>query len=190
MLPELSGNDIVIDGLFGSGLNRPLGGAFTGIVRFINSSAATVVSVDMPSGLFGEDNRQNDTGNIINADLTLTFGFPKLAFLFPENEKYVGECINSVINQTYTNLEILINNDGSTDNSYQICQSYAQIDPRIKLYSQENKGVSIARNAMLEKAIGEYVLFIDPDDFILPTHVERLLNLLNEYDAVLLPVDT
>lgn len=91
VLPELSGNDIVIDGLFGSGLNRPLGGAFTGIVRFINSSAATVVSVDMPSGLFGEDNRQNDTGNIINADLTLTFGFPKLAFLFPENEKYVGE---------------------------------------------------------------------------------------------------
>ena len=83
--------ELEIDGLFGSGLNRPLGGAFTGIVRFINSSAATVVSVDMPSGLFGEDNRQNDTGNIINADLTLTFGFPKLAFLFPENEKCVGE---------------------------------------------------------------------------------------------------
>ncbi len=110
---------------------------------------------------------------------------PMISIIIPvyNVEKYVGECINSVINQTYTNLEILINNDGSTDNSYQICQSYAQIDPRIKLYSQENKGVSIARNAMLEKAIGEYVLFIDPDDFILPTHVERLLNLLNEYDA-------
>ena len=93
---------------------------------------------------------------------------PMISIIIPvyNVEKYVGECINSVINQTYTNLEILINNDGSTDNSYQICQSYAQIDPRIKLYSQENKGVSIARNAMLEKAIGEYVLFIDPDDFI------------------------
>lgn len=89
-LPELSSKDIVIDGLFGSGLNRPLSGAFAGIVRFINGSGATVVSIDMPSGLFGEDNRQNELDNIIKADLTLTFGFPKLAFLFPENEQYVG----------------------------------------------------------------------------------------------------
>ena len=61
------------------------------MVKYINQSDATIVSIDIPSGLFGEDNRKNDPDSIIHADLTLTFGFPKLAFLFPENEQYVGE---------------------------------------------------------------------------------------------------
>lgn len=89
--PVLGKQDIVIDGLFGSGLNRPLTGGFAGVVAYINQSEATVVSIDIPSGLFGEDNRTNEQQAIIQADLTLTFGFPKLAFLLPENAAFTGE---------------------------------------------------------------------------------------------------
>lgn len=89
--PVLSDRDVVIDGLFGSGLNRPLTGGFAAMVSYINQSEATIVSIDIPSGLFGEDNRMNDKEAIIRANLTLTFGFPKLAFFLPENAQYVGE---------------------------------------------------------------------------------------------------
>lgn len=89
--PQLTDRDVVIDGLFGSGLNRPVIRGFAAMIKYINQSEATVVAIDMPSGLFGEDNRLNDMDAIIHADLTLTFGFPKLAFLLPENESYVGE---------------------------------------------------------------------------------------------------
>jgi NAD(P)H-hydrate epimerase len=90
-LPELGGNDIVIDGLFGTGLSKPIEGAFAELIGQINESGARVVSIDMPSGLFGEDNRTNNRKAIIRAGLTLTFGFPKLAFLLPENEAFTGE---------------------------------------------------------------------------------------------------
>jgi NAD(P)H-hydrate epimerase len=89
--PELSRNDIVIDGLFGSGLNKPIEGGFAKLINHINESDACVVSIDIPSGLFGEDNRKNDMDAIVRADLTLTFGFPKLAFMLPENEEFTGE---------------------------------------------------------------------------------------------------
>lgn len=89
--PVLSENDIVIDGLFGSGLNRPLEGGFAAVVNYINQAESTIVSIDMPSGLFGEDNSANTMDTVIKADLTLTFGFPKLAFLLPDNHAYVGE---------------------------------------------------------------------------------------------------
>ncbi|MCD7916015.1 MAG: NAD(P)H-hydrate dehydratase [Tannerellaceae bacterium] len=89
--PVLGKQDVVIDGLFGSGLNRLLTGGFAGVVAYINQSEATVVSIDIPSGLFGEDNRTNEQQAIIQADLTLTFGFPKLAFLLPENAAFTGE---------------------------------------------------------------------------------------------------
>ncbi|MDR2118187.1 MAG: NAD(P)H-hydrate dehydratase [Tannerellaceae bacterium] len=88
--PLLHEHDIVIDGLFGSGLNRPLTGGFAAVTDYINRSEATVVSIDLPSGLFGEDNRENTPETIIRADLTLTFGFPKLAFFLAENEAYTG----------------------------------------------------------------------------------------------------
>lgn len=89
--PTLGDRDVVIDGLFGSGLNRPLSGGFPALVNYINQSGATVVAIDIPSGLFGEDNRNNESESIIQANLTLTFSFPKLAFFLPENEPYVGE---------------------------------------------------------------------------------------------------
>ena len=89
--PVLTDRDVVIDGLFGSGLNRPLTGGFAAMVKYINQSDATIVSIDIPSGLFGENNQTNDPDSIVRASLTLTFGFPKLAFFFPENAQYVGE---------------------------------------------------------------------------------------------------
>ncbi len=90
-IPEIPANAVVIDGLFGSGLNKPLDGLAAQIVRRINMSGAKVISIDIPSGLFGEDNLQNDLSNIIRAGKTLTFQFPKLAFLFPENERFLGD---------------------------------------------------------------------------------------------------
>lgn len=90
-VPDLDEQVVLIDGLFGSGLNRPLSGGFAALVQYINQSEATVVSVDIPSGLFGEDNRQNDPDAIVRADWTFSFGFPKLAFLLAENAEYVGK---------------------------------------------------------------------------------------------------
>jgi len=81
----------IIDGLFGSGLNRPLSGLIKKLVQYVNGLECLVFSIDMPSGLFGEDNVSNDSDAIIMADFTISFQFPKLAFLLPENEVYVGE---------------------------------------------------------------------------------------------------
>lgn len=89
--PTLSSKDIVIDGLFGSGLRNTLEGGYAALVRYINESDAYVVSIDVPSGLFGEWNSKNNRHNIINADLTLSFQFPRLSFFFAENDEFVGE---------------------------------------------------------------------------------------------------
>lgn len=82
---------IIIDGLFGSGLNRPLDGLAASLVRYINTSDYSVVSIDIPSGLFGEDNTGNNSDTVVMADFTISFQFPKLAFLLADNEAYVGE---------------------------------------------------------------------------------------------------
>ena len=88
--PVLEEGMLIIDGMFGSGLNKPLAGGFASLVKYINSSAATVVSIDVPSGLMTEDNTYNVRANIIHADLTLTLQHVKLAFLFKENQPYIG----------------------------------------------------------------------------------------------------
>lgn len=90
-IPEIASDSIIIDGLFGSGLNKPLEGLAATLVLRINQSGATIISIDIPSGLFGEDNSDNDLSAIIRANHTLTFQFPKLSFLFPENSQFVGE---------------------------------------------------------------------------------------------------
>lgn len=82
---------LIIDALFGSGLNRPLDGKTSSLIQKINESDAYVISIDIPSGLMGEDNSENIPENIVKADKTLTFQFPKLSFLFAENEKYTGD---------------------------------------------------------------------------------------------------
>jgi len=88
-MPQIDKNAIIIDGLYGAGLNRPLKGEALDVVKLINSLKNYTISIDMPSGLMGESNELNDKEGIVEADLTLTFEFPKLAFLLPENRKYV-----------------------------------------------------------------------------------------------------
>ncbi|MCW0483306.1 NAD(P)H-hydrate dehydratase [Gaoshiqia sediminis] len=89
--PEIPADAVVIDGLFGSGLTRPLDGLAESLVVRINDRGAMVVAVDIPSGLFGEDNSQNDLSKVIRASHTLTFQFPKLSFFFPEHEQLLGD---------------------------------------------------------------------------------------------------
>ena len=90
--PALGKDDVVIDGLFGSGLREPLKGGFTSLVQYINESQAFVVSIDIPSGMFGEWNVGLDRRNIICANLTLCFQFKRLSFFFAENAANIGEC--------------------------------------------------------------------------------------------------
>lgn len=89
--PELGESTLVVDGLFGSGLNKPLAGGFSSLVKYINQSSAEVVSIDVPSGLMTEDNTYNVSANIIRADVTLTLQQKKLSFMFADNQQYLGE---------------------------------------------------------------------------------------------------
>lgn len=91
-------------------------------------------------------------------------------------EKYLACCLDSIIGQTYQNLEIILINDGSTDSSGEICQYYAGKDPRIRVLTQKNQGLSAARNTGLDHMTGEYVVFVDSDDYISPNMVEILLS--------------
>ena len=91
LLPGIASDDLVIDALFGSGLTREPAGFMAEIIDHINCSKARVIAVDVPSGLFGEDNRLNSRRHVISAFQTLTFQFPKLCFFFPENYPYVGD---------------------------------------------------------------------------------------------------
>ena len=90
-------------------------------------------------------------------------------------ENYLEECLKSVQNQTYTNIEVLLVDDGSTDNSKQICERYCQEDSRFYLISQTNQGQSVARNTGVVASTGEFIAFIDSDDIILPNYLETLM---------------
>ena len=89
--PLLKDDDVIIDAIFGSGLTKPIEGMVSEVVEKINKCRGYVLSIDLPSGLFSEDNSLNNYKAIINADMTLTFQVPKLSFLLPENYKYIGE---------------------------------------------------------------------------------------------------
>ena len=102
----------------------------------------------------------------------------KISVIVPvyNQEPYLDECIVSIINQTYQNLEIILVDDGSTDNSLEICKKYKKLDKRIKIVHKENGGLSSARNAGLEVVHGKYIMFCDSDDYYLPNSCELLLN--------------
>lgn len=94
--------------------------------------------------------------------------------------EYIEECIVSIINQTYRNLQIIVIDDGSTDKSIDICQKYAKNDSRIEMVCQENQGVSVARNTGLAHAKGEFVTFIDSDDYVDSDYIETLIGHIDE----------
>ena len=93
---------------------------------------------------------------------------PKVSVIIPvyNVEKYLSECLDSVVNQTLKDIEIICVNDGSPDGSAAILEEYAQKDNRIKVITQENRGLSEARNSGLKIASGEYIAFLDSDDYI------------------------
>ena len=100
-------------------------------------------------------------------------------------EQFLGRCLDSVVNQTYDSLEIILVNDGSTDSSGDICHTYAQNDNRIKVIHQVNSGVSSARNTGLDAATGDYISFVDPDDYIELNTYETLIPYLgNDIDIL------
>ena len=98
-------------------------------------------------------------------------------------EKYLEKCIESVLKQTYTNLQIILVDDGSPDNCGKICDEYAKKDPRIEVIHKVNGGLSDARNVGIAKAKGKYIGFVDSDDYIKEDMYEILINLIKEYDA-------
>lgn len=96
---------------------------------------------------------------------------------------YLRQCLDSVVNQTYSHLQIVIIDDGSTDDSFVLCQEYSNSDSRIELYQQENQGVATTRNNLLEKVRGDYLLFIDADDWVETDMVESLVDLAETHNA-------
>ena len=95
-------------------------------------------------------------------------------------EKHLEKCLDSIVNQTYKNLEIILINDGSTDGSPEICSKFAQNDERIIFISRENKGVSASRNEGIELSSGDYFSFIDSDDYLEPDTYEYLIRIIED----------
>lgn len=102
------------------------------------------------------------------------------------SEKYLYQCINSIINQTYDNIEIILVDDGSTDKSVEICREFAERDQRIKFLSQINSGPSVARNIGINHAKGNYIQFVDSDDTLEKNATEELVNAIRKgFDLVI-----
>lgn len=107
---------------------------------------------------------------------------PLISVILPvyNMEKYLSRCLDSVLNNTYRNLEMLCIDDGSQDSSPEVLHRYEEADSRVIVISKENGGVSSARNAGLKRATGEYVCFVDPDDYVHPQYFELLFRALQE----------
>ena len=93
---------------------------------------------------------------------------------------FLERCVNSILNQTYRNLEVLLVDDGSTDDTPAICDRLAQQDARVRVFHKENGGVSSARNLALDNCRGDYISFIDGDDWVEPTLYEDAVNAMQE----------
>jgi len=104
---------------------------------------------------------------------------PLISIVIPlyNTEKYIRDCIDSVLKQDYSNIELIVINDGSTDGSQRIVTEIIEKDSRVKLYNIANDGVSNARNVGIDSAIGEYIIFIDADDYISPDYISYMYDL-------------
>ena len=111
--------------------------------------------------------------------------YPLVSVIVPcyNVEQYLPQCIDSILNQTYQNLEVWLVDDGSPDRCGEICDEYAKKDARIKVIHKKNGGLADARNVALDVITGEYVVCVDSDDYISPTHIEGLYHLIEKYGA-------
>ena len=111
----------------------------------------------------------------------------KISIIVPvyNAKSYLSRCIDSILNQTYQDFELILVDDGSTDCSGEICDKYASNDIRIRVFHKPNGGVSSARNLGLSKINGNYVIFVDSDDFLMPNHLEILAQYAEIYDWVM-----
>ncbi|MBP5262410.1 MAG: glycosyltransferase family 2 protein [Clostridiales bacterium] len=109
----------------------------------------------------------------------------KVSIIIPiyNSENYLTDCIESAVSQTYSDIEIILVNDGSTDGSEEICRSYEEKDQRVRLINQSNAGVSAARNAGLDASTGDLIAFIDSDDSVENDYIEYLFDLMDTYGS-------
>lgn len=113
---------------------------------------------------------------------------PKLSIIVPvyNSEQYLSRCVNSIVAQGFKDFELLIIDDGSTDSSKELCDKYAKQDNRIRVFHKSNGGVSSARNLGLDNAQGEWVMFVDSDDWLKPTYLDSLMSFAkNEVDLII-----
>lgn len=137
--PQLTENTLVIDGLFGSGINKPLSGGFASLVKYINQSPCKVVSIDVPSGLMCEDNTFNIRDNIIRANMTLTLQQKKLAMMLPDNQLYIGKLKVLDIMLSHEYIE-------NTDSKYYITEEKdirGMLRPRYDFAHKGNMGTAL-----------------------------------------------
>lgn len=129
-----------------------------------------------------DDNWENKIKEYIDYNL---YNDTKITVVVPiyNTSDYLTKCINSITNQTYRNLEIILIDDGSTDESLELCKLLAERDSRIKVIHQDNKGLAETRNEGMELATGEYICFIDSDDYIENTMLEKLLKAIKQTNA-------
>lgn len=125
---------------------------------------------------------RNDLNEYI---VTKDFSDIKVSIIIPcyNVEKYIEKCLNSIVKQTLKEIEIICVDDGSSDSTFEIIKAYSEIDKRIKAYTQQNKKQGAARNAGLKVARGEYIGFIDSDDWIDLNYYEKLYNTAKKYDS-------
>lgn len=108
-----------------------------------------------------------------------------ISFIVPSYNfaNYIGNCVQSILAQTYKNIEVIIINDGSTDNSKEIIDKLTILDNRVKAIHKNNEGVSIARNTGIENSKGDYIVFVDADDYLAPDYAEYMMSLVNSTGA-------
>ena len=112
---------------------------------------------------------------------------PKVSIIVPvyNTKDYLHRCVDSILAQTFTDFELLLIDDGSTDSSGIICDNYSQIDSRVRVFHKKNGGVSSARNIGLDNANGEWITFVDSDDWVAAAYIEKLYEKTDHVDLLM-----